>query len=161
MNADGAGVVRLTANPGNDTSPAWSPDGQRIAFVSTREGPAEIFVMNADGSGVTRLTYDLGLNQYPNWSPDGAWIVFSGNRSGDREIYAISPDGGQQNRLTFNPGSDDHPVWSPDGLWILFLSDRDLAGTYNLYAMVRDGTRPFAYFESPKDSIVSPAWARK
>jgi TolB protein len=117
--------------------------------------------MNADGSGVIRLTYDLAENNSPNWSPDGRWIVYSGNRSGDHEIYSLSPDGAQQNRLTFSPGADEDPVWSPDGYWILFTSDRAQAGLSNLYAMVRDGSRPFAYFETPPTGILTPAWSRK
>jgi TolB protein len=161
MNADGSDSIRVTDQAGADISPAWSPDGTRLAFASNRDGPREIYVMNADGSGVIRLTYDLAENNSPNWSPDGRWIVYSGNRSGDHEIYSLSPDGAQQNRLTFSPGADEDPVWSPDGYWILFTSDRAQAGLSNLYAMVRDGSRPFAYFETPPTGILTPAWSRK
>jgi TolB protein len=56
MNIDGSNVTRLTNDPGFDRFPAWSPDGQRIAFTSSRDGNDEIYIMNADGSGLTRLT---------------------------------------------------------------------------------------------------------
>src|SRR5947209_5406518 len=55
MDVDGGGQTRLTENPGEDYSPAWSPDGKHLAFVSTRDGDAEIYSMNADGTAQTRL----------------------------------------------------------------------------------------------------------
>ena len=83
MNADGSGVTRLTVNDAVDSSPAWSPDGRRIAFDSTRDGNFEIYVMNADGSGVTRLTNNDAWDWYPDWSPDGRRIAFDSNRDGN------------------------------------------------------------------------------
>jgi TolB protein len=56
MNADGTGQTRLTNNPSWDDSPSWSPDGNKIAFDSARDGNGEIYIMNADGTGQTRLT---------------------------------------------------------------------------------------------------------
>jgi Tol biopolymer transport system component len=70
MNADGSGVTQLTNNLATDCQPAWSPDGKRIAFLSTRDGvDSEIYVMNADGTGVTQLTNNLALDANPDWSP--------------------------------------------------------------------------------------------
>ena len=60
MNADGSGLRNLTRNPTLDSSPAWSPDGRKIAFVSRRDGRYGIYVMNADGSGQRRLTRAAG-----------------------------------------------------------------------------------------------------
>ena len=57
MNADGSGQRRLTRNAARDLAPAWLPDGQKIAFVSERDGNSEVYVMNADGSGQRRLTH--------------------------------------------------------------------------------------------------------
>jgi len=59
----------LTADPGTDVVPAWSPDGRKIAFSSNRDGNPEIYVMNDDGSGQTRLTTDPGTDVVPAWSP--------------------------------------------------------------------------------------------
>ena len=73
MNADGSNVTRLTNRPSGDSLPAWSPDGRRIAFVSSREGNSgirDIYVMNADGSNVTRLTNHLGQDRDPAWTAD-------------------------------------------------------------------------------------------
>lgn len=68
-NADGTGRARLTNDPAGDTDPAWSPDGAPLAFVSYRDGNAEIYVMNADGSGQTNLTNSQANDWDPAWSP--------------------------------------------------------------------------------------------
>ena len=67
MNADGSGLTRLTNYPGNDSSPAWSPDGSKLAFASERDGNLEVYVMNADGSIPTRLTNNPGFDGEPDW----------------------------------------------------------------------------------------------
>ncbi len=69
MDADGSGLTTLTDNPANDSFPAWSPDGSRIAFTSDRDGNAEVYVMNADGSDLTRLTNNPAEDDAPAWSP--------------------------------------------------------------------------------------------
>lgn len=98
-----------------------------IAFVSNRDGNAEIYVMNADGSGQTRLTnnFDGMSEDFPAWSPDGTKIAFVSNRDGNDEIYVMDADGQHQTRLTDNKAGDYYPEWSPDGQRIAFISDRD------------------------------------
>ena len=83
MNADGSNVRRLTTADGDDTAPAWSPDGSKIVFRSTRDGNFEIYSMNADGTGQTRLTNHSRADTSPSWSPDGSKIVFSRNTGVD------------------------------------------------------------------------------
>jgi len=68
MQADGSGAVRLTDDPSDNVSAAWSPDGTRIAFASARDGDFELYVMNADGSGETRLTRVRGSDGDPSWT---------------------------------------------------------------------------------------------
>ena len=83
MNADGSGVTRLTDHSADDTTPAWSPDGRRIAFSSERDGNAEIYVMDADGSELARLTSSPGKDRFPSWSPGGQYIAFSSESDGN------------------------------------------------------------------------------
>jgi len=116
-----------------DRDAAWSADGRRIAFMSERDGNAEIYVMNADGSGQTRLTNDPGFDADPTFSPDGR-IAFNSTRDGGNpEIYVMNGDGTGQTRLTFDPAADRQADWSPDGNRIAFESNR--SGNFDLFAM--------------------------
>ena len=83
-------------------SPAWSPDGARIAYVSNVRGDLELWVMAADGSGQHPLTSDPGFVHFePSWSPDGRRIVFASNVRGDVRLYTINPAGSDR-RLVFD-----------------------------------------------------------
>ena len=126
MNADGSGAVPVTDNTAEEATPAWSPDGTKIAFASTRGGGSyEIWVMNANGTGATQLTSSIGENFSPDWSPDGSEIVFSSNRNaGQDDVYKIDANGSNEEQLTDHAQSDAAPVWSPDGSKILFRSFR-------------------------------------
>jgi len=100
MNADGSGTRRLTHNAAQNAEPAWSPDGRKIAFRSTRNGNRDLYVMNADGSGKRNLTQNAAWDSRPSWSPDGQKIAFVSNRDGRLEAYVMNADGSGQRRLT-------------------------------------------------------------
>ncbi len=93
--------------------PAWSPHGDRIAFVSQAPGNDEIFVMNVDGSGLHRLTVnERAWDRHPSWSPDGTRIVFYSNRdTGRRQIWVMNADGSDQRNLSNNEYEEWDPVW--------------------------------------------------
>ena len=99
---------------------AFAGTNGKIAFVSSRDGNDEIYVMNADGSGLTNLTNNTVQDGYPAWSPDGSKIVFVSNRNGEEEIYVMNADGSNVTRLTNDAAVDRFPTWSPDGTKIAF-----------------------------------------
>ena len=148
----------LTDDKGKDHFPAWSPDGNQIAFSSSRDGNKDIYVMDADGSNQRRLTDHLADDEAPSWSPDGNQIAFLSsreNRNGD--IYVMDADGSNQRRLTYDDKRDESPAWSPDGRRIAFSSSRkDLNG--DIYVMDAGGSDPRRLTKNNKRDQ-SPAWS--
>ena len=121
----------LAKSAGRNDWPCISPDGQRIAFGSSRHGNFEILVMNADGSNIFRLTESRGLDMRPSWSPDGKRIAFTSNRDGNYEIYVMHADGSRQRAVTRNDERDDFPSWHPNGRQLVYVGERD--GSFDLY----------------------------
>lgn len=120
-----------------DHQPALSPDGQRIAFVSTRSGNSELWRASRDGSQALRLTELDGQIGAPHWSPDGQTIVFEYQSSEQADLYRIHADGGGATALTLDSAYDLAPRWTPGGRWILFGSDRD--GGWNIWKITAQG----------------------
>jgi TolB protein len=125
---DRTGLRRLTTNRFSDYSPIWSPDGNRILFVSNRDGDDELFVMDANGKGIRQLTRNRRLDLTPQWSPDGSLIAFASDRGrvGEPEIWIMRSDGTRARRLirTVNHRTwqdlQYSPTWSSDGKRIAF-----------------------------------------
>jgi TolB protein len=136
VNPDGTGRTRLTFHAADDTYPAWSPDGTKIAFTSARDDPfGDIYVMNADGSGVVRLTNNDFREWEPAWSPDGTAITFTRKPCQAISdcafvVMKMNQDGSDQQPLT--EGLD--ATWAPDGTQIAFSRQGDL------YLMNPDGS---------------------
>ncbi|HEU0176124.1 MAG TPA: winged helix-turn-helix domain-containing protein [Blastocatellia bacterium] len=128
---NGRSLTDLIVSTAVETSPRYSPDGKRIAFVSNRSGSDEIWVCGSDGENPTRLTSFRGpLAGSPGWSPDGKQIVFDCRPEGNADIYVVSVEGGQPRRLTTDPAEDIVPSWSRDGRWIYFTSNRPAEGKF-------------------------------
>jgi TolB protein len=157
----------------SDRSPAWSPDGKRIAFVRMDpavDGSGEIYLANADGSGLTRLTSSPGNDLSPTWSKDGKRIAFvsargdaSPSTAGSQawDIYIMNADDGSNViRVTDRFGADADPAWSPDGKQIAFISTRDAGDTdtSDLYVVTLDGLQ-VTRLTNEGAQIGEPSWA--
>ena len=140
---NGDNLKRLTNSLVNEFQPAFSPDGDRIAFTSNQTGNNEIYVMNADGTNQIQLTNNLARDARPAFAPDGNRLAFTSNRTGNDEIYVMDAAGGDGNddnlvRLTNNPTADTFANFSPDGKDVAFTSRRD--GNDEIYVVSSDGT---------------------
>ena len=149
---------------GDVQTPAWSPDGRKLAFVSQRDGNAEIYVMNADGSAQENLTRQPANDSHPNWSPDGRKLAFVSRRDGNAEIYVMNADGSGLRNVTRAPSDERDPAWSPDGRAITFVVQcvprRPCAtayGTY-LYVVNADGSG-LRRLTTPPTQVLNPSWS--
>jgi Tol biopolymer transport system component len=124
INPDGSDRQRLTNDPAWNVDPAFSPDGEQIAFTrSPRRGTAEIYMMSSTGNHVRQVTADgYPESDDPSFSPDGERIVFAQRKSrrSDKDLFSMDIDGTDRRRLTNYRGSEEQPVYSPDGDQIAF-----------------------------------------
>lgn len=105
-------------------SPAWSPDGSHLAYVSFETGHAVVYVQSLYTRQRKVLADFRGSNSAPAWSPDGKHLAIALARDGITQIYLINPDGSGLRRITFSGAIDTEPNFSPDGQTLLFTSDR-------------------------------------
>jgi Tol biopolymer transport system component len=108
---DDVQLTRLTQHEEDDLAPAWSPNGDTIAFVSFRDGNGEIYIMDSDGSKQLRLTTNEADDLDPVWSPSGDRMAFVSHLYGPGEIFVMDGDGENQRRLTTNDAEDHSPDW--------------------------------------------------
>jgi serine/threonine protein kinase/WD40 repeat protein len=147
---------RFIASTLQEMSPAYSPDGRKIAFMSQRSGTDEIWICDTDGSKAAQLTsFGGSAIDFPNWSPDSQNIAFTVWHKGVKDdLYVVSANGGVPRRMTTDPAEDTLPYWSHDGRWIYFSSAR--SGREEIWKMPSSGgealqiTRNSGFF--PKES---------
>jgi TolB protein len=132
--ADGANRVRIAASPLPIMSPAWSPDGEWLAYVSFERRVSAIFVQHRRTGKKTMVSARAGINAAPSYSPDGKKLALTlSGSNGNLDIYLLELASGQLTRLTDDPGIDTEAVFSPDGGAIYFTSDR--SGSPQVYRL--------------------------
>ena len=161
MNADGTGAQRLTFNSvgDSDSSPDWSYDGTKIAFIRN----SHVWSMSADGTNQTQLTTGSGMADFhPSWAPDGTKIAYEHRAGGSSQIYVMNADGSDPQPLTDTaPYDNTTPSWSPDGTKIAFASIRQPPNFISqIYVMGADGSNQVPLTSSTAPSGDSaPAWS--
>jgi Tol biopolymer transport system component len=148
--------TKLIASAGYNSEPQFSPDGKRVAFVSSRSGNGEIWISDSDGSNSRQLTFShVPIDAYPHWSPEGREIAFLASPEGYDAIYVVSSEGGHPRRLTLEGSEAAAPSWSRDGKWIYFGSNQ--TGSWQVWKVPPEGGQAvqvtkkggFAALESP------------
>jgi TolB protein len=128
----------VSAWPGINTAPAWSPDGRMLALTLSKDGNPEIYTVRLGTSEFRRLTTNRGIDTDPTWSPTGREIAFASDRTGTPQIWVMDAEGANARRLTFGGSYDTQPRWSPRGDAIVFT--RRTAGGFDLWAIAPDGS---------------------
>lgn len=116
--------TRLTSGPWNDSYPALSPDGRRIAFASNRSGPWDLYLLDLQSGDVIRLTETQAFESSPTWSPDGNLIAYESYASDSEIIIQSVFDDQTLINLSQHPAADYQPAWSPQGRQLAFISTR-------------------------------------
>jgi TolB protein len=135
--SDGYGEQTVLALKEPIMSPAWSPDGSHLAYVTFEHGRAVVYVQSLFTRQRFALAAFPGSNSAPAWAPDGKQLAIVLTRDGTSSIYLVRPDGSGLKRITFSDAIDTEPSFSPDGRFILFASDR--GGSVQIYRMPVDG----------------------
>lgn len=152
-------LQRLTAGRFSDNlSPTFSPDGRRIAYVSTRAGSPQIYAMSADGTGQELFApFDYGVtgsSYAPEWSPDGLHLTFHRDVAGSYQVFVMDVASRTVRQLT-SAGRNEDPTWAPDGRHLAFVSNR--TGTRQIWVMDMDTGRVRQL--TRQDGTRLPSWS--
>jgi serine/threonine protein kinase len=164
INSDGSELHQVTESQQGACQPDWSPDGERLVFISPCKGNQEdyrsssLFIINADGTNLTPLATVGGGDYDPAWSPDGKTIAFTSLRGSDwPQIYLYHLESGEIFRLSEEEKRDKQPTWSPDGSLIAFVSTRK--GPYQIWTMGVDGSNQELFSRSGGKKNTYPDWS--
>jgi len=135
--ADGANEQAMLVSNEPIISPAWSPNGKRIAYVSFQNKKPIVYVQDVEVPKQNVVANFKGSNSAPAWAPDGSKLAVALSRDVNSQIYLINPDGSNPRRLSSSGGIDTEPNFSSDGQWLYFTSDR--GGSPQIYRMPAAG----------------------
>ncbi len=155
IDLDGRNLRLIETGGQRHLYPAWSPDGQLIAFGGRVAGATNVLVTSPNGGSARALTSAPEGGGAPSWSPNGDRIAFHSNWEGEYQVYVMNADGSRVRRVTREAGNNLNPQWSPTGDAILYYSDRQGGGAHDtLYVVDQDGTN-----ERKLTGGVFPTWA--
>jgi eukaryotic-like serine/threonine-protein kinase len=164
INSDGTGLRQLTNSQWGACQPDWSPDGERLVFISPCEENQEMydiasmFIINTDGTGLEALPAEDGGGFDPAWSPDGNFILFTSIRNNFRpQIFMMSVTTKESFQLSEENWRDSQAEWYPDGSKILFVSTRN--GPYQIWTMNPDGSEQLRFTASGSLWDTYPVWS--
>ena len=163
VNENGSEPIKVTEGG----TPAWSPDGGKIAFSFGFNGffgnVVDIYVVDANGENRVNLTQGKYKgNSFPAWSPDGTKVAFWSNREGQPDIFLMDANGTNPINLTRDPHHEDRPTWSPDGAKIAFgalqvpRGDKSMS---DIFVMGTDGGNRINLTQNPEAVNQFPAWS--
>ena len=135
--ADGHGEQTILASNEPIISPAWSPDGTQIAYVSFEQKKPVVYVQSIVTGQRRAVANFWGSNSAPAWSPDGRRLAVTLTKDGGSQLYLLNVDGSGVTRLTRTSAIDTEPNFSPDGQLLIFTSDR--GGSPQIYGMPASG----------------------
>jgi TolB protein len=156
-------LTRLTSGAWDDTSPALSPDGTRVAFASNRGGAWDLYILELESGDVSRVTNSAEYESAPSWSPDNQWLACEIYQDDNLEIAIISLVDGEQGPIlvTEEPASDHSPAWAPDGRHIAFVSNRGGDSDIWLADLDRTGVERYTNLSRTTVSAEShPVWTQ-
>ncbi|MDW7695978.1 amidohydrolase family protein [Flammeovirgaceae bacterium SG7u.111] len=153
---EGGKATAITDGMGDCHEPAWSPDGQKLAFHSYKAGNYHIWTVDKNGSSLTQITKSKFDDREPHWSPNGEDIIFSSDRNGNYDIWKINLTSSTLTALTDDTANDYYPTYSPTGDQIAFVSETKEAP--GLYTMKDDGSTK-ELLKPSSFSLTSPAWS--
>lgn len=139
--ADGFNAQPILKSTKPIMSPSWSPDGQKLAYVSFEDGRSKVYVQSLDGKYRKMVAGFKGINGAPAWSPDGQKLAVTLSKGGNADIYVLDLNSNRLQQITRDRAIETEATWAPDGLSILYNSDR------------RGQPQIFQYFFDTRDEV--------
>nr|VFK37860.1 MAG: TolB protein [Candidatus Kentron sp. TC]VFK41692.1 MAG: TolB protein [Candidatus Kentron sp. TC]VFK53793.1 MAG: TolB protein [Candidatus Kentron sp. TC] len=159
--SDGEDAIDIRSSTRPLLSPAWSPDGRKLAYVSFEGGESHVYVQEIATKNRYRIAAFPGINGAPAWSPDGSRLALTLSKDGNAEIYIMGMRTRHLSRITRNEAIDTEASWAPDGQSLVFTSDR--SGTPQIYRVpIRGGSPERITFDGRYNAraVFSPDGAR-